>query len=529
MVKKVKKRKAAKAGEVAVPPDAAPVQKSARKRRSAVADADKPGPPPAKAEATEAEVTEAKQTLFQTNASFSKLGLAKWIVQTCAKLGMNYPTDIQAMCIPDVLAGKNLAGNARTGSGKTACYSMPILHHLSKDPYGVFALILVPVRELAFQVTENFRAMGQAINVKVGEIVGGRDFSIQSKMIADRTHVIVATPGRLADLLRGDFALAKAFRKLHTLVLDEADQLLTQTFEEPLGQILELLPKERQTLFFSATITQCIQKLKKGKDLTFIDANPNEESLENLTQLYVFVPKSVQVNYLHYLLRQHFPEDSCIVFAATIEECQLYTTMLDILGFEVTGLHSLQTQRQRLASLGKFRASRAKILIATDVAARGLDIPMVAVVINLGLPYDSNSYVHRAGRTARAGRPGKVVSLMSEFDVPRVQEIEKRIGKQLQLLETKDEEDAIKLLSKTSKAQQRAELLLSEVGFTDQASEYRGSLKAKRSDAKAGQKAEAGKAKDVKLPEGTLKPRKTLGKKKVKKKVKKKPTEASTP
>eukprot|EP00438_Fugacium_kawagutii_P024046 Skav212909 [mRNA] locus=scaffold374:179912:180340:- [translate_table: standard] len=139
---------------------------------------------------------------------------------------MTYPTDIQTMCIPHVLAGKNLAGNARTGSGKTACYSMPILHHLSKDPYGVFALILVPVRELAFQVTENFRAMGQAINVKVGEIVGGRDFSIQSKMIADRTHVIVATPGRLADLLRGDFALARAFRKLHTLVLDEAETCL---------------------------------------------------------------------------------------------------------------------------------------------------------------------------------------------------------------------------------------------------------------------------------------------------------------
>lgn len=311
--------------------------------------------------------------------------------------------------------------------------------------------------------------------------MGGRDFSIQSQMIADRTHVLVATPGRLADLLRGDFALAKAFRKLHTLVLDEADQLLTQTFEEPLGNILELLPKSRQTLFFSATITQCIQKLKQGRDkeLTFVDANPNEESLENLTQLYVFVPKSVQVNYLHYLLKNNFPEDSCIVFAPTIEECQLYTTMLDILGFEVTGLHSLQTQRQRLASLGKFRASRAKILIATDVASRGLDIPMVAVVMNVGLPFDSDSYVHRAGRTARAGRPGKVVSLMSEFDVPRVEAIEKRIGKQLQLLETK-EEDAIKLLSKTTKAQQRAELLLSELGFTDQVTEHRGAVRAQK-------------------------------------------------
>lgn len=229
MTKKKRILKAREPGEAkpASPESVASDQGRAKKRKRQKA-ADKPGFQPAEADANQAQAP--KQSLFQTSASFSKLGLANWIVQTCTKLGMNYPTDIQAMCIPDVLAGKNLAGNARTGSGKTACYSMPILHHLSKDPYGVFALILVPVRELAFQVTENFRAMGQAINVKVGEIVGGRDFSIQSQMIADRTHVIVATPGRLADLLRGDFALAKAFRKLHTLVLDEAESRFAQQF-----------------------------------------------------------------------------------------------------------------------------------------------------------------------------------------------------------------------------------------------------------------------------------------------------------
>ena len=177
----------------------------------------------AEAETKDEPAKEEPQKLFQTNTSFAKLGLAKWIVDTCGKLGMNYPTDIQVMAIPPVLSGKNIAGNARTGSGKTACYSLPILHHLSKDPYGIFALILVPVRELAFQVADNFRAMGQAIRVSVGEIVGGRDFSIQSRLIADRTHVLVATPGRLADLLRGDFALARAFRKLRTFVLDEAE------------------------------------------------------------------------------------------------------------------------------------------------------------------------------------------------------------------------------------------------------------------------------------------------------------------
>lgn len=412
------------------------------------------------------------QQLFQTDASFAKLGLARWLVQTCDKLGMHYPTTIQVMCIPHVLAGKNLAGNARTGSGKTACYCLPILHQLSKDPYGVFALVLTPVRELAFQVTDNFRALGQSINVQVGEVVGGRDFSTQSQMMADRKHVLVATPGRLADLLRGDAALVKAFRKLRFFVLDEADQLLTQTFEEDFSQIIEILPAERQTLLFSATITKCIEKLRSGKDLLLMDANPNEESLDNLTQQYVFVPSSVQVNYLHYLLREHFSTDSCIVFAPTIEMCQLLTSMMEILDFEVTGLHSLQSQRQRLASLGKFRAGRTKILLATDVASRGLDIPTVAVVINLGLPLGLDSYVHRAGRTARAGRPGRVVSLISERDVPRVKGVEERIGRQLELLET-SEEAAVKLLSKTAKARQRAELLLSEVGFEDKLAEHR--------------------------------------------------------
>eukprot|EP00933_Yihiella_yeosuensis_P053224 TRINITY_DN5140_c3_g1_i1.p1 TRINITY_DN5140_c3_g1~~TRINITY_DN5140_c3_g1_i1.p1 ORF type:complete len:576 (+),score=115.46 TRINITY_DN5140_c3_g1_i1:73-1728(+) len=431
------------------------------------------------------------QELFKANMVFSQLGLSRWLVEACGKLGMHHPTDIQAMCIPPVLAGKTVAGNAKTGSGKTACYCLPILHHLSKDPYGVYALILIPVRELAFQITESFKALGQGINVQVGEIVGGRDFSIQSQMIADRKHVLVATPGRLADLLRGDYALAQAFRKLKVFVMDEADQLLTSTFEEPLLEIMNVLPKERQTLFFSATITRCIEKLKQGKDLLLLDANPDGESLDNLTQSYVFVPQSVQVCYLHYLLWHHFSEESCIVFAPTIDLCQLFTTMLEILEFEVTGLHSLQSQRQRIASLGKFRAGRSTILVATDVASRGLDIPTVGVVINVGLPLSVDSYVHRSGRTARAGRPGRVVSLMSEHDIPRVKAIEERIGKQLELFPTK-EEDAIKLLSKTTKARQRAELLLSEVGFEDRMSEHRDAKKGAKSFASSNKTASDG-------------------------------------
>jgi ATP-dependent RNA helicase DDX49/DBP8 len=360
------------------------------------------------------------------------------------------------------------------------------LHHLSKDPYGVFALVLSPVRELAFQISENFRALGKTIGVQVAEVVGGREMLAQSKMIAERRHVIVATPGRLADLLRGDPELARAFRRLRVFVLDEADRLLTPTFEEPLAEIISVLPASRQTLLFSATITSAIERLREagstdGKDLMLVDANPYGESIENLEQQYVFVPQAVQVCYLHYLLKEHFAGQSCIVFAPTIDLCQLFTTMFEQLEFPVAGLHSLQMQRQRQASLGKFRAGVSTILVATDVASRGLDIPKVSVVINVCLPMDTDDYVHRAGRTARAGRPGLVVSLMSEQDVPKVRNIEERLGRKLELRPT-DEAVAVKLLAKTTKARQRAELLLSEVGFEDKVVEHREKRKGYRAE-----------------------------------------------
>jgi len=414
------------------------------------------------------------------HTSFAQLGLAPWLVKSCEKLGMRYPTAIQSMCIPPILAGRNVAGNAKTGSGKTACYCLPTLHYLSQDPFGIFTLVLLPVRELAFQVSENFKALGKGISVEAVEVVGGREMQFQSQMIAERKHVIVATPGRLADLLRGDPLLTKSFSHLRMLVLDEADKLLTTTFEEPLAQILQAVPKTRQTMLFSATITRSIVKLQaklaaaadgdSKKELMLMDANPHDESLENMQQQYIFVPEVVRMCYVHYLLKEEFPEESCIIFAHTIYGCQLLTTTLEVMGFSVAGLHSLQSQRQRQACLGKFRAGRAKILVATDVAGRGLDIPKVGVVINVGLPVNVDDYIHRAGRTARAGRPGLVVSVMSEPDVRRVKPIEDRFGKQLELRKT-DEEAALKLVSQTTKSMQKAELLLSEVGFEDRVKE----------------------------------------------------------
>jgi len=414
-----------------------------------------------------------KPTMFKKDTNFSKLGLANWIVENCSKLGMHYPTEIQASTIPPVVAGRNVAGNSKTGSGKTACYCLPILNALSQDPFGVFALVLLPVRELALQVCENFTALGRNINVQVLEIIGGRDMSTQKRGIAERAHIIVATPGRLADLLRGDPTLKEAFRAMRTLVLDEADQLLTSTFEDPLAEILSALPKKRQTLLFSATLTGSIEKLRsRVPDLVLFDANPEDHSLENMTHEYIFVPNTVQTCYVHHLLKDHFADMSCIIFTPKIEICQMLTTTLEILGFPVAGLHALQSQKKRSANLGKFRSGRATILVATDVACRGLDIPKVAVVINYGLPSFVDTFVHRSGRTARAGRPGLVVSVMTEFDVRKVGPIEERLGRQL-ALRAVSEEAALKVLSSTAKAQQKADLLLSEMGFEDMVADFR--------------------------------------------------------
>mmetsp|Transcript_46650 Transcript_46650/g.107787 ORF Transcript_46650/g.107787 Transcript_46650/m.107787 type:complete len:534 (+) Transcript_46650:26-1627(+) len=443
--------------------------------------AEEPHGAPGDTTASGAPIASEPTALFQKDSSFAKLGLARWLVEGCEKLGMVYPTEIQAMCIPPVLAGKQVIGNSKTGSGKTACFCLPILHQLSKDPYGIFALVLLPVRELTFQVSENFRALGKGINVEVFEVIGGQDMQYQARMIASRKHVITATPGRLADLLRGEPGLSKAFGNLRVLVLDEADRLLTQSFEEELEDMLPRLPKTRQTLLFSATITGSIEKLRSrlqtdGRELMLLDANPTDESLETLTQEYVFVPEIVQICYVHHLLRDHFANDSCILFAPTLMLCQLLMTTLELLGLLVTGLHSLQSQQRRRACLNNFRAGRSRILVATDVASRGLDIPKVSVVMNMGLPMTADSYVHRAGRTGRAGRPGLVISVMCERDVAKVQAIEERIGMQLKLRPTV-EEDALKLMSKTTKAQQKAELLLSEAGFHDRVQERRESDK----------------------------------------------------
>lgn len=252
-------------------------------------------------------------------------------------------------------------------------------------------------------------------------------------------------------------------------------------------------------MLFSATLSESIDELKKkfsttcGADdhqtskMIVFDANPKDDQVPTLTQQYVFAPRQVHFCYLHHLLTVSFPNESVIVFMPTVELCQVANTMFEKLEEATVCLHSVQTQRVRLASLGKFRAQKARILFATDVAARGLDIPMVDVVINYGLPKESDDYIHRIGRTARAGREGTAVSLMGEMDVQRVLAIEERIEKKLEELPLVEDE-VLRLLTKTSKAQQAAKLLLAEVGFDDEMEIFRRNKQERR---EAGIKARA--------------------------------------
>ena len=429
----------------------------------------------------------------EEDRTFEELGVPSWLCQAATRLGMHHPSKVQVLCIPSALRGDNLIGTARTGSGKTAAFGMPALIDMSKDPFGVHTLVLTPVRELAFQIADQLKALGEPVRARVEVVVGGQPGLLQQSALRARPHIVVGTPGRIAELLEGE-DVRRCFRHLRMLIFDEADRMLETCFQPALESILAHLPKKRQTMLFSATLSESIDELKvkfsttcgadeaQTSDMVVFDANPADDQVPTLTQQYVFAPRQVHFCYLNHLLTVSFPTQSVIVFMPTVELCQVVNTMFEKLEEETVCLHSVQTQRVRLASLGKFRAQKARILFATDVAARGLDIPMVDVVINYGLPKESDDYIHRIGRTARAGREGTTVALMGNMDVPRVLAIEERIGKKLEELPLVEDE-VLKLLTKTGKAQQAAKLLLAEVGFDDELEIFRRNKQGRRDTA----------------------------------------------
>eukprot|EP00163_Fabomonas_tropica_P025131 TRINITY_DN432_c1_g1_i8.p1 TRINITY_DN432_c1_g1~~TRINITY_DN432_c1_g1_i8.p1 ORF type:complete len:463 (+),score=115.50 TRINITY_DN432_c1_g1_i8:324-1712(+) len=396
--------------------------------------------------------------------------LSDWLVKSCHIMGIRHPTPIQQNCVPPILQGRDVIAAAQTGSGKTAAFALPILESLAAEPYGVYALVLTPTRELAFQISDQFKALGAPLSLKVSVVIGGVDIINQGLELQRRPHVIIATPGRLAYHIKG--GSPPYLKKVKYLVLDEADRLLEPSFTSALATIIAALPETRQTLMFSATMTEQVKGLcdSLGEDTFQFDTNPRVTTVETLSQRYLFIPPKVKETYLYYFLThddvgwEDMTKDSVIIFTATCKGCQQLTETLRLLGIECVPLHSILTQAQRTASLSQFKAEKVRVLVTTDVGSRGLDIPQVDLVVNYDVPQQSADYIHRVGRTARAGRYGSALTLITQHDIERIHNIEARINTKLEELEL-EEERVLKRLTKVSKAKRTAALALIDKRF----------------------------------------------------------------
>ncbi|KWU43139.1 DEAD-domain-containing protein, partial [Rhodotorula sp. JG-1b] len=393
-----------------------------------------------------------------TSVTFSSLGLLPELCSACTTLGFKHPSEIQQECIPYALEGKDIIGLAQTGSGKTAAFALPILHHLWQDPQGLFAVVLAPTRELAYQIADQFTALGSGIGVRVATIVGGMDTMAQQVALAKKPHIVVATPGRLQDHLENTKGFS--LRNLKYLVLDEADRLLDLDFGPVIDKILKVIPREgRRTYLFSATMTTKVAKLQRAslRDPVKLEVSSKYQTVSTLLQYYLLVPLKHKDLHLVHLLHT-LSGLTAIIFVRTVIDAQRISILLRLLSFPSVPLHGQLSQSQRLGALNKFKSGAKTILVATDVASRGLDIPSVDLVVNYDLPTNSKDYIHRVGRTARAGRSGKSVTLVTQYDVELFQRIEGVIGKKMTEypLGASGKQEAMLLSERVGEAQREA-------------------------------------------------------------------------
>ncbi|KAF7376095.1 ATP-dependent rRNA helicase [Mycena sanguinolenta] len=374
--------------------------------------------------------------------SFKSLGLIDPLLEALEQINFTTPTDIQVEALPHALEGRDIIGVASTGSGKTAAFALPILQKLWDDPKGLFACILAPTRELAFQISQQFEALGSAMGVRSAVIVGGVETIAQSVTLAKRPHIVVATPGRLLWHLENTKGFS--LKGIKFLVMDEADRLLDMDFGPVIDKILKLVPTERTTYLFSATMTSKVAKLQRASlsNPVKVEVSTKYQTVSTLLQYYLFMPLQDKDTHL-VSLANSLAQNSMIIFTRTVHDAGRICIILRTLGLPAVPLHGQLSQSQRLGALGKFKSGSRKVLVATDVASRGLDIPSVDVVINFDIPTHSKDYIHRVGRTARAGRAGKSITLVTQYDVELVQRIEQTIGKKMELWPTDPEEIAL--------------------------------------------------------------------------------------
>ena len=406
--------------------------------------------------------------------SFRALGLNNWINGNLLRFGLTLPTPVQCSCIPAILQGRDVIATSQTGSGKTAAFALPIIQLLSEEPHGVFCLCLTPTRELATQIMEQFIAFSPGMTLRCLCTIGGENNRTQAIALVSRPHVVVSTPGRLMEHLLhdDDKSIAKCFANLRFLVLDEADRLLDPGFEDDLRIIMHNLPSNnRQTLLFSATVTRSISALQEvNLQSTFhFEAYEGLQVVTHCEQNYCFVPAKMKDVYLLNIIdiAKRRGLRSIIVFTGTVRVCQLLHEIFTVLGCHAVALHAVKKQQHRTASLARFKSGEVRILIATDIASRGLDIPTVDLVINYDIPTVSRDYVHRVGRTARAGRAGQAVTLVTQHDVFLLHKIEELVGMQLSELSGVSETCILRDIAKVFTARRQAKMNMSAKGGFD--------------------------------------------------------------
>lgn len=358
--------------------------------------------------------------------SFASLGLIDPLVRTLESLGYATPTPVQAQAIPAVLAGRDVMAAAQTGTGKTAGFALPLLQRLTMEGQVssnmVRALVLVPTRELAEQVHDSFKAYGASVPLRTAVAYGGVSINPQMMKLRKGLDIMVATPGRLLDLYRQN---AVRFDQLQTLVLDEADRMLDLGFSRELDAVFAALPAKRQTLLFSATFSDEIRAMA-GKLLTdplSIEVSPRNTTVQKIRQWAVPVDKKRKTElFMHLLAKKRWRQ--VLVFVKTRKGVEVLVDALAARGVAADSIHGDKPQPARLRALERFKAGQCAILVATDVAARGLDIDDLPIVVNFDLPIVAEDYVHRTGRTGRAGNAGEAVSLVCADEVGLLAAIE---------------------------------------------------------------------------------------------------------
>ncbi len=370
---------------------------------------------------------------MKSNKTFGELGIAPGLLEILARHNFSQPTPIQEQSIPSAIAGKDLVGIAQTGTGKTLAFGIPMIQRIAQSEGKIIGLIILPTRELALQVDQSLKKIGSSIGLRTAILIGGENPAKQHKSLSLRPQIIIATPGRIIDFLENS---RLNLSKVGILVLDEADRMLDMGFAPQIKKVLQHVPKQRQTMLFSATMPQAIVAIAKSY-MSFplrVEVAPSGTTVKSVTQELFFVDGKDKLSLLATILNQY--PGSVLIFSRTKFGAKKITQKIRGMGHTANEIHSNRTLNQRLEALEGFKIGRYRILVATDIAARGIDVSNIQLVINYDLPDNPEDYIHRIGRTARAGKTGHAISFATPDQHGDIKGIERLIRTHLPISPT---------------------------------------------------------------------------------------------